>query len=130
MRAQHHTRFRRTAGVMTLPAALGAIVIAMAACGGDETGTTPTLPPLTAPPTSTTIPVTTTTLAQFYEIQPGDSLSDIAQRFEVRLEDLIALNGITNPDLIQAGQKLQIPPPTVLVSGPAPSLAGTTTQAP
>jgi LysM repeat protein len=50
-------------------------------------------------------------------VQPGDSLSVIAERFDVRIEDLIALNGITNPDQIQAGQKLQIPPPTILVTG-------------
>ncbi len=93
--------------------------LVLSACGGEGPASRATLPPLTTPPTSTTVPATTTTgPAQYYEVQPGDSLSVIAQRFQVRLEDLIVLNGITNPDQIQAGQKLRIPPPTVLVTVP------------
>lgn len=97
--------------------ALVGLGLVLASCGDDD-AVPSTLPPLTTVPPSTTIAVTTTTgPAQYYEVQPGDSLSAIAQRFDVRIEDLIALNGITNPDQIQAGQKLQIPPPTVLITG-------------
>ena len=49
-------------------------------------------------------------------MQPGDSLSGIAQQFDIRLEDLIAANGIVDPNVIQVGQQLLLPPPTVLVN--------------
>jgi LysM repeat protein len=77
-----------------------------------------TLPPVTDPTTTTTTPPTTTTVAQFYEIQPGDSLFSIAQRFETDISEIASLNGITDLDKIQAGQKIRIPPPTVLVTAP------------
>ena len=53
--------------------------------------------------------ITTTTVQKFYTVQRGDTLFKIAKAFQVRLADLQALNGITNPDDIQAGQELQIP---------------------
>lgn len=44
-----------------------------------------------------------------YIVQPGDTLAAIANRLGVRLDDLITLNGIQNPDLISVGQELKIP---------------------
>lgn len=44
-----------------------------------------------------------------YVVQPGDSLTSIALRFRVSLEDLMQANGITDPDYISVGQKLLIP---------------------
>lgn len=44
-----------------------------------------------------------------YVVQPGDTLSNIAQRFGVSLDALMEANGITNPDEIYAGQILRIP---------------------
>ncbi|MGC8825850.1 MAG: LysM peptidoglycan-binding domain-containing protein [Anaerolineae bacterium] len=44
-----------------------------------------------------------------YVVQPGDSLTSIALRFRVSLEDLMRANGITDPDYISVGQKLLIP---------------------
>jgi murein DD-endopeptidase MepM/ murein hydrolase activator NlpD len=44
-----------------------------------------------------------------YIVQPGDSLSSIAARFSVTLQDLMAANGITNPNQLDAGQQLVIP---------------------
>jgi LysM repeat protein len=77
------------------------------------------MPPLSVSiaATTTTAPVTTTTIATFYEVQSGDTLFIIAQRFETDMQSIIDLNRLTDPDRIQAGQKLQIPPPTVLVTG-------------
>ena len=83
-----------------------AAALALGACGGDDDdsadpggtesdSTTTSLVPLTTPPT--TVPPTTTTLAQYYEVQPGDTLSGIAQNFDIRVEDLIVANGITDP---------------------------------
>lgn len=44
-----------------------------------------------------------------YIVQEGDSLWDIAQRFGVSLDELIALNGIVDPGQVNAGAKLTIP---------------------
>jgi LysM repeat protein len=45
-----------------------------------------------------------------YEVLPGDSLSQIAADFGISVEDLLAANQqITNRDLINVGQKINIP---------------------
>jgi LysM repeat protein len=44
-----------------------------------------------------------------YIVQPNDNLWDIAARFGVALEDLIAANNITDPDQLKAGDQLVIP---------------------
>ena len=44
-----------------------------------------------------------------YEIQPGDNLTKIAQESGVTIEELMKANGITDPNMIQAGAKLKIP---------------------
>ena len=45
-----------------------------------------------------------------YEIQKGDTLSDISLREGVSVEDLAKVNEIENPNLILAGETLIIPP--------------------
>ena len=44
-----------------------------------------------------------------YVVQSGDTLAEIAEQHGVRIDDLITLNGIQNPDVLQVGQQLQIP---------------------
>lgn len=44
-----------------------------------------------------------------YVVVPNDTLTDIARRFGVSVEALIERNGITNPSLLQPGQRLVIP---------------------
>lgn len=51
-------------------------------------------------------PATTTTS---YTVQTGDTLSDIARRFNVSIGQLAAANHIANPNMISAGQVLAIP---------------------
>ncbi len=46
-----------------------------------------------------------------YTIQPGDTLFSIARQFGVTLEALVELNNIEDPDRINAGDQLFIPPP-------------------
>ena len=46
---------------------------------------------------------------QLYYVQPGDTLTGIAQKFNVSLQALMEANGITDPDQIYAGQVLRIP---------------------
>ena len=44
-----------------------------------------------------------------YIVQPGDTLSSIADRFGVTLDDLMAANSIVNANLLAVGQQLIIP---------------------
>jgi hypothetical protein len=48
----------------------------------------------------------------FYEVKAGDTLSEIAQRelqTATRVQEIIRLNGITDPKSIRPGDKLKIP---------------------
>ncbi len=63
----------------------------------------PTAPIVAAPPTQTEP-------ERVYFVQVGDTLYSIALRFQVTVEALVAVNQLENPDLIQVGQKLVIPP--------------------
>jgi LysM repeat protein len=48
--------------------------------------------------------------ARFYQIQRGDTLSQLALRFGTTVPALAALNGISNPNLILAGQTICVRP--------------------
>ena len=67
------------------------------------------------------------TPAGLYVIQQGDTLGGLAEDFGTTVEDLMAANGLTDPNAIQAGQTLLIPSlisGTLALGTPAP-LAGT-----
>jgi len=60
---------------------------------------------------------------QVYVVQPGDSLSAIAQQLGTTVQAIAAANNITDPAVITVGQKLIIPPAPAPVEAPpeAPS---------
>ena len=63
------------------------------------------------------------TSSETYTIQPGDTLAAIAGRFDMDAGALAALNGITNPDRIIAGQALKVgaaPAAAPVLSGDGP----------
>jgi LysM repeat protein len=99
-----------------------ALLLLAAACGsGPATPTRDTpQPPLTSAPTTL---APTTTRAPYYDVVRGDTLESISAKLGVAVADLAAANGITDPDKIQAGQRLAVPQPP-----PAP--APTSTAAP
>lgn len=47
-------------------------------------------------------------------VRPGDTLSEIGERFGVSAEQIAHHNGIRNPDRIFAGQRLRIPNPNII----------------
>jgi LysM repeat protein len=63
--------------------------------------TTPTSPP--APTATSATPGTVT-----YTVQPGDTLYSIAQRYNVTVDEIRALNNITDPNSLRVGQVLII----------------------
>lgn len=117
---------RDVRGIRLGSMAVVAVALALFAgsCGSDSKAgsTMPAMIETTV--TSSTVYVTTTTIVSFYVVQSGDTLSKIAGRFGVAQADLMALNGITNPDHIEKGKRLKIPPPkqvtTTQPAGSAP----------
>lgn len=49
----------------------------------------------------------------YYIVRPGDTLADIAQRYDVTVEDIVRDNRIANPDQIYVGQRLRIISPPI-----------------
>jgi LysM repeat protein len=88
---------------------------------GDETGQVQPAPPgaLVSPTRATipsaqpaageALPTGTPVEPTVYIVQAGDTLSSIARKFDVSLEDLMQANGITDPDYVLLGQELLIP---------------------
>src|SRR4051794_2692430 len=71
--------------------------------------------------------VPTPTPAGLYVVQQGDTLGGLAEDFGTTVDDLMAANGLTDANAIQAGQTLLIPSlisGTLALGTPAP-LAGT-----
>jgi len=69
---------------------------------------TPAAAPL---PTGATPTATLPPGYQRYIVQPGETLYDIAVKFNVSLGNLARVNEITDPTTIKPGQSLIIPPP-------------------
>jgi len=64
-------------------------------------------------PTINSSSLSTTEVPREYTVQAGDTLSGIATTYNVSLQALINLNGISNPNLLEVGQILILPsPPT------------------
>ncbi len=80
--------------------------------GTIEIYVTPTPLPTLVP---TPIP---TTVVERYTVRSGDTLGAVAARYDLSIEELMRLNGITNPNALQIGQVLKV---TVLVPRMGPS---------
>lgn len=70
-------------------------------------------PGVSEKPSATVTPVShpqpSATRPTVYVVREGDTLSHIAEKFGVSIEDLMRVNAISNPDLIYPGQELIIP---------------------
>ncbi len=119
------TAMRYYARTANLFAAL-AIGLTLAACTATKQSANDTLPPIVTTTTTTTLPPTTTTIPKVYVVQRGDSLSGIAKKFGVSAAVLAGFNNITDPDKIQAGQKLKLPQPGDVVVTAPPTTVGQT----
>jgi LysM repeat protein len=99
-----------------------AVLLVLAACAPPE----PSEPRPTAPTILEVIPaptqnvdatatvyaqqlIPTPTPAGLYVVQRGDTLSRIAEDFGTTVEEIMAANGLTDPNALQEGQALLIP---------------------
>jgi LysM repeat protein len=85
---------------------------------GGDTETSVTTTTVASGPTTTYIPLQ-------YTVQPGESLFAIAQRLDISAPALVELNKIKNPDRVDAGTVLLLPPVTGFVP-----IGATTTMPP
>lgn len=79
-------------------------------------------------PAPTTVPATTSTTSTtiyveplIYVVQRGDTLYRIAEKNQVDMKLLMEMNGINNPDNLDYGRKLKLPPATGFVPIPVPT---------
>jgi LysM repeat protein len=126
------SRRRKPTGIV-VAVLVAVIVVALAALFGLDRGTEGE-ETVTRSAVSTTarIPATTTTTGQAvaYQVQPGDTLSSIADRFGVTTEAIVAANQIADRDHLTEGQSLVIPPapPVGLEIKPVEVTAGETIE--
>jgi LysM repeat protein len=74
-----------------------AVEATQAATGGTQV-VEPTAPPTAGPPTAT-----------IHVVGAGETLGQIAERYDVALADLMAANNLDNPNILAVGQTLTIP---------------------
>ena len=76
--------------------ALFLVPLFLAGCAGDEKSSAAQFAP--APASYFSV-----------KLRPGDSLSEVAQRYDVKKDDHLALNEIPNQDRIIVGKDLRVP---------------------
>ena len=75
--------------------------------GGGVAGASPAASPAESPAPTPAVPTPAPTPAR-YEVQPGDTLNEIAAAFDTSAAEIMALNGLQS-DVIEIGQVLVIP---------------------
>lgn len=79
------------------------------------------------------VPFGTASAAQFHTVQPGDTLSAIADSYDVPMAEIVALNGLSDPNHIVVGSTLTLEGPPAVGAAtytvqPGDSLSGIATQ--
>jgi LysM repeat protein len=106
----------RFSGRRAAASAFVAIALVTGCGGGGSTSKVPTTPLPTVPEGATEDSGTTTTIPAVYIVKAGDSLSSIAKRFGLSVNELVAANQLGNANHIEEGQHLKIPPPTTIAT--------------
>ena len=128
----------RRHSALSVSAAILSIVLLIAACSNDTSGTATTVVPVgptdfaTIPPAQSTLPIVNTTLPpgsvgveQDYVVRPGDSPILVANLFGVNVSELLAWNGlVASSQFPYPGQNLKIPP-TAMINNPQIVIAPT-----
>ena len=97
-----------------------AAVIASLLDGGSSTAVTTTTTSLVATTTTTTIPVPLK-----HVVQSGESLFSIGQMYSVKMEAIIELNNMDDPDKLAVGDEILLPQGSVARVAPVTSTSVT-----
>ena len=97
-----------------------AAVIASLLDGGSSTAATTTTTSLVATTTTTTIPVPLK-----HVVQSGESLFSIGQMYSVKMEAIIELNNMDDPDKLAVGDEILLPQGSVVRVAPVTSTSVT-----
>jgi cell envelope opacity-associated protein A len=97
--------------VLGATVALAVLLVVIAACQNEDpdVAADQTLPAIQTTSTVPTTLLTTTTQPRFYEVQPGDTLFDIAKAHGLPVEAIMQANGMTDANVLLAGQVIQLP---------------------
>ena len=96
---------------LALLGSIAAVLIVLQASSGESSnGDAPTTTASSGSGTTATQTVTTTKGRRFYRIQPGDTLSSIADATGVPLEQIEALNPDLDAQSLVAGQRIDLRP--------------------
>jgi LysM repeat protein len=106
----------------------GLLAFSAACSDDDDAAGSATLPAIQTTSTIATTVPPTTTQPRFYEVQSGDTLTEIAAAYGLPIPAIMEINGITNPDAIFEGQILELPLASEIVSTSLPPV--TTIPAP
>jgi LysM repeat protein len=112
----HTTLARYAAPAAFLLAATVAVLIVRSGLSTDDatspppatTTATTTTAPQRPPPTTTGQTTTTTPSVQFYVIEEGDTLADVAEEFDTTVEQLLVLNPDVDPVALTIGQRIRV----------------------
>jgi LysM repeat protein len=106
-------------------------VLTVACSDDDGADAGATLPPIatttTVPPT---VPPPPPTQPRFYEVQPGDTLIEIATAYGLPIQAIMEMNGIVDQNKIFAGQILELPLASAIVATTLPTVAPAPTTTP
>jgi LysM repeat protein len=118
-------------GITLTPAQAGASPPGATAAGGGGGSTE-----IAGGPSNATTGLATIT-PTVYVVQPGDTLGKVALEFDISVEELMAANGLTDPNVLEVGQTLAIPvgpistlAPSDTPLAPETAVSGDTTTSP
>lgn len=95
-----------------------ACALLLAACASPRPRHSKAAPPAASPSSTASERATAFTI---YQVKPGDTLSNIAARYQVSVAALASWNGISDPNLIKVNTPLRVPGPGSLPPpGPPP----------
>lgn len=115
--------------LIVFPLLAAAVAATVVACGSDGDSAFETLPTIRTTTSTTTTTTTPDMRRIFYEVKPGDNLSEIARAYQVPRQAIVDLNGLENGgETIQVGQILEIPN-DVRLDATLPSLPDETSDA-
>ena len=117
-----HGRLQWGLAIGTLAFSLAAVMASLLG-GGDGS------PAATTTTTSSVAATTTTTIAVplKHVVKSGESLFSIAQLYSDKMEAIIELNNIDNPDKISAGDEILLPQGSIARVAPVTSTSATST---